>query len=93
MKEINKFAEWEKLSIKEKNAYINKFWFRKNEKNDLKNEILESFKKSIGDRKKEIKQISFINEGFYSPAIAVELKKGRNIRLPRIFDIFAIRKI
>lgn len=92
MKKITTYAEWDTLTISEKNALVNDIW--ENDSNcvvGLKKDILKAFeKKYVKENKDQINDISFGWTGFYSPVINVVVKKRGIIKFPKIFDIFEV---
>lgn len=92
-KMVKNFWEWSKLSTEEKNQQINSYWINNKVKDGLKGEIINELLSKLDKNKQWIKKIYFGWTGWYSPTIFIEIDKKTEIRLPRIFDIFEIKKV
>ncbi len=91
---IGNYLEWLTLTVEEKNKQINDYWINSpTQVKELQSEILKAFRKKVDKNRKAIERISFGWTGWYSPTIFVVVKENCEVRLPRIFDIFEIKKI
>ncbi len=92
-KMIRTFKEWSELTIEEKNQQINNYWISNRATEELKSEIIKDFLNKIKKYSKHIKKIYFGWSGWYSPTLFIEIKDKDRLRLPKIFDIFEIKKV